>query len=84
MSDRMGLRHLSRYGVFSLFGFLVIGILLLPATVMMPTSADARVGKPASAVSVAGANRRDRRDDRRDDRNTQQTQKKKKKKSASQ
>jgi hypothetical protein len=32
---------------------------------MTATEAEARVGNPASAVSVAGANRRDRRQDRR-------------------
>jgi hypothetical protein len=32
---------------------------------MTATDAEARVGNPASAVSVAGANRRDRRQDRR-------------------
>jgi hypothetical protein len=36
-----------------------------PVTVMTATNAEARVGNPASAVSVAGANRRDRRQDRR-------------------
>jgi hypothetical protein len=32
---------------------------------MTATDAEARVGNPGSAVSVAGANRRDRRQDRR-------------------
>jgi hypothetical protein len=32
---------------------------------MTATGAEARVGNPGSAVSVAGANRRDRRQDRR-------------------
>jgi len=36
-----------------------------PAAVMTATDAEARVGNPASAVSVAGVNRRNRRDDRR-------------------
>jgi hypothetical protein len=34
-------------------------------TIMTATDAEARVGNPGSAVSVAGANRRDRRQDRR-------------------
>jgi hypothetical protein len=37
----------------------------VPATVLIATDAEARVGNPGSAVSVAGANRRDRRQDRR-------------------
>jgi len=38
----------------------------VPATMMMTaTEAEAAVGDPTSAVSVAGANRRDRRQDRR-------------------
>jgi hypothetical protein len=39
--------------------------LAVPATVMTATDAEARVGNPGSAVSIAGANRRDRRQDRR-------------------
>ena len=37
----------------------------MPAAVITATDAEALVGNPASAVSVAGANRRDRRQDRR-------------------
>ena len=39
--------------------------LAVPATLLTATDAEAVVGQPGSAVSVAGANRRDRRDDRR-------------------
>jgi hypothetical protein len=38
---------------------------ILPVAVITATDAEAVVGRPASPVSVAGANRRDRRDDRR-------------------
>ncbi len=56
---------ISRRKVFSLLGLAVASSLAVPATVMTTTEAEAVVGRPASPVSVAGANRRDRRDDRR-------------------
>jgi len=56
--------NVSRRGVFRLFGLAVASTIALPA-VLTVTDAEARVGNPASAVSVAGANRRDRRQDRR-------------------
>ena len=66
MSDNMKSELVSRRGVFGLFGLAVASGLAIPGTVFTVTDAEARVGNPASAVSVAGANRRDRRDDRRD------------------
>jgi hypothetical protein len=56
---------ISRRGIFSLFGGAAALSLVVPVAVMTATYAEARVGNPASAVSVAGANRRDRRQDRR-------------------
>jgi len=54
-----------RSEMISLLGSAAVLSLVVPATVMTATDAEARVGDPASAVSVAGANRRDRRQDRR-------------------
>jgi hypothetical protein len=56
---------ISRRGAFTLLGLAVASSLAVPAAVMTATDAEARVGNPGSAVSVAGANRRDRRQDRR-------------------
>ena len=56
---------ISRRGAFMLLGSAAALSLVVPATVMTATDAEARVGNPGSAVSVAGANRRDRRQDRR-------------------
>jgi hypothetical protein len=77
MSEKMKSQFVSRRGVFGLFGLAVASSLAIPAAVLTVTDAEARVGNPGSAVSVAGANRRDRRDDRR-------SKKKKKKKKADQ
>ena len=65
MSDNMKSELVSRRGVFGLFGLAIASSVALPVTVLTVTDAEARVGNPGSAVSVAGANRRDRRDDRR-------------------
>jgi hypothetical protein len=65
MSQKLSPELVSRRGVFGLFGWAVASSLAIPATVLIATDADARVGNPASAVSVAGVNRRDRRQDRR-------------------
>ena len=46
-------------------GLALTSVIAIPATVLTVTDAEARVGNPGSAVSVAGANRRDRRQDRR-------------------
>ena len=73
MSDTIKSELVSRRGLFGLLGLAVASSLAIPATVLTVTDAEARVGNPGSAVSVAGANRRDRRDDRR-------SKKKKKKK----
>jgi hypothetical protein len=54
--------RVSRRGVFRVLG---LASLAIPATVLTVTDAEAVVGRPASPVSVAGANRRDRRQDRR-------------------
>jgi hypothetical protein len=65
MSDKIKSELISRRGACSLLGLAAALSLVVPATVMTATDAEARVGNPASAVSVAGANRRDRRQDRR-------------------
>ena len=65
MSEKIKLEMISRRGTFSLLGLAAALSLVVPATMMTATDAKARVGNPASAVSVAGANRRDRRQDRR-------------------
>ena len=65
MSEKLKSEMISRRGAFSLLGGAAVLSLLVPVTVMTATDAEARVGNPASAVSVAGANRRDRRQDRR-------------------
>ena len=64
MSERIELELISRRTAFSFLGLAALS-LTVPAAVMTATDAEARVGNPASAVSVAGANRRDRRQDRR-------------------
>ena len=65
MSEKIEMKVISRRGAFSLLGLAAALSLVVPATVITATDAEARVGNPASAVSVAGANRRDRRQDRR-------------------
>ena len=65
MSERFNLELISRRRAFSFLGSAAALSLAVPATVLIATDAEARVGNPASAVSVAGANRRDRRQDRR-------------------
>jgi hypothetical protein len=65
MSEKIKSEMISRRGAFSLLGLAAALSLVVPATVMTATEAEARVGDPGSAVSVAGANRRDRRQDRR-------------------
>jgi D-alanyl-D-alanine dipeptidase len=65
MSEKISLEMISRRGAFSLLGVAAALSLAVPATMMIATDAEARVGDPTSAVSVAGANRRDRRQDRR-------------------
>jgi len=64
MSDALK-SPISRRQMFSLFGVAAAVSLAIPAAVMTATDAEARVGNPASAVSVAGVNRRNRRQDRR-------------------
>jgi hypothetical protein len=65
MTEKMKSELVSRRGVFGLFGLAIASSVAIPAAVLTITDAEARVGNPGSAVSVAGANRRDRRDDRR-------------------
>jgi hypothetical protein len=65
MSEKPKSEMMSRRRIFSLFGGAAALSLVVPVTVMTVTDAEARVGNPASAVSIAGANRRDRRRDRR-------------------
>ena len=62
MSEKL---MISRRGAFSLLGGAAALSLVVPVTVMTATDAEARVGNPGSAVSLAGANRRNRRQDRR-------------------
>jgi hypothetical protein len=65
MSENVKLDMISRREAFSLLGLAAACSLAVPVTVMTATDAEARVGNPGSAVSLAGANRRDRRQDRR-------------------
>jgi hypothetical protein len=61
MSEKYKSELISRRRVFSLLGLTAALSLAVPVTVMTATDAEARVGNPASPVSVAGANRRNRR-----------------------
>ena len=65
MREKIKSEFVSRRSVFGLFGLAIASGLAVPGTILTVTDAEARVGNPGSAVSVAGANRRDRRDDRR-------------------
>ena len=65
MREKIKSEFVSRRGVFGLFGLAIASGLAIPGTILTVMDAEARVGNPGSAVSVAGANRRDRRDDRR-------------------
>ena len=65
MSETLKTDFVSRRGVFRLFGLAVASTIAIPATVLIISDAEARVGNPASAASLAGINRRDRRRDRR-------------------
>ena len=65
MTEKIKTEMISRRRVFALAGLAVASTIAVPVTVMTATDAEARVGNPASAASVAGMNRRDRRRDRR-------------------
>jgi len=65
MTEKIKTEMISRRGVFTLAGLAVASTIAVPVTVMTATDAEARIGNPASAASVAGVNRRDRRRDRR-------------------
>ena len=65
MSEKTKSEKISRREAFSLLGLAAALSAVVPVTVLTATDAEARVGNPGSAVSVAGANRRDRRQDRR-------------------
>ena len=65
MTEAVKTEMISRRGVFALAGLAVASTIAVPVTVMTATDAEARIGNPASAASVAGVNRRDRRRDRR-------------------
>jgi len=65
MSEKQEAPVISRRTAFSLLGLAVASGLALPAAVLSATDAEARIGNPASAASLAGMNRRDRRRDRR-------------------
>ena len=78
MHERVKSEIISRRSLFSLLGMAAIASLVVPTAVITATDAEAAVGDPTSAASVAGMNRRDRRRDRRDDRRTKKKNKKKK------
>jgi hypothetical protein len=62
MTEKIKPEVISRRRVFSLLGLAIASSLAVPATLMTATDAEARVGRPLSPVSVAGAARRaDRR-----------------------
>jgi len=65
MTEKIKTEMISRRGVFALAGLAVASTIAVPVTVMTATDAEARIGNPDSAASVAGVNRRDRRRDRR-------------------
>ncbi len=65
MREKIKSEFVSRRSVFRLFSLAIASTIAVPAALLTVTDAEARVGNPGSAVSVAGANRRDRRDDRR-------------------
>ena len=65
MTEAVKTEMISRRGVFALAGLAVASTIAVPVIVMTATDAEAVVGRPASPVSVAGANRRNRRQDRR-------------------
>ena len=53
MSEKIKLEMISRRGAFSLLGMAAALGLVAPVAVITATDAEARVGNPASAVSVA-------------------------------
>ena len=55
MSEKYDLELISRRRAFSFLGLTAALGVAMPATVLIATDAEARVGNPASAVSVAGA-----------------------------
>lgn len=65
MSNKQEAQTISRRKAFSILGLAVAAGLAAPAAVFTATDAEARIGNPASAASLAGMNRRDRRRDRR-------------------
>ena len=65
MNEKLKSEMISRRGAFMLLGTAAAFSVAVPVTIMTATDAEARIGNPGSAVSVAGANRRDRRQDRR-------------------
>jgi hypothetical protein len=65
MSEKPKTEVISRRAVFSALGLVVAASLAVPAAVITATDAEARIGRPATPVSIAGVNRRDRRRDRR-------------------
>lgn len=63
--NKMKSEFVSRRSVFRLFGLALASSLAIPAAALVATNAEARIGNPGSAASLAGVNRRDRRQDRR-------------------
>ena len=62
MSEKIKTEAISRRALFSVAG---LAALAVPVAVIAATDAEARIGRPATPVSIAGVNRRDRRRDRR-------------------
>jgi hypothetical protein len=65
MSETLKTEVISRRSLFSVLGLAIASSLAIPAAVITATDAEARIGNPGSAASIAGMNRRDRRRDRR-------------------
>jgi hypothetical protein len=65
MTEKSKTKVISRRAIFSALGLAVAASLAVPAAVVTATDAEARIGRPATPVSVAGVNRRGRRRDRR-------------------
>jgi hypothetical protein len=65
MGEKIKSEMISRRQAFSLVGLAAAASLAVPAAIVTATDAEARIGRPATPVSVAGVNRRGRRRDRR-------------------
>jgi hypothetical protein len=65
MGEKIKSEMISRRQAFSLVGLAAAASLAVPAAIVTATDAEARIGRPATPVSVAGVKRRGRRRDRR-------------------